>query len=156
MLSDHDAGVRKTAIQGLLIPLEKESADTDAMDNVLAKFLGRLTDMTADVDLNVQETAMALLLKLLRSDYFEKVEDDSIWDRINSMSLDMDATPTFRRDALSFVLEQIEEFDDGTATTERKAVDQLTKLSQWYAFISFCWCKCFLTHLTNQSPPTQL
>lgn len=140
MLSDHDAGVRVASIKGLLVPLEKESVDTDAMDKVLGKFLSRLTDMTTDVNQGVQEVAMALLLKLLRCDYFEKVKDDSIWDRINAMALDTDASPTFRRDALYFVLEQIEDFDAGPSKTEREAVDQIAKLSLWYVLpLFFCF-----------------
>jgi len=134
MLSDHVAAVRVAAVKGLLIPLEKDNVDNEAMDKVLSKFLGRLTDMAKDTDPEVQEVAMALLLKLLRNEYFEKVEDDQIWEQINSMALLPGASPTFRRDALYFVLDQLPPFDTGTAKTEREAVDQIDQLALWYVF----------------------
>ena len=133
MLSDLVPAVRVAAVKGLLVPLENESVDPEAMEKVLSKFLSRLTDMTADTDTQVQDSAMALLLKLLRTDYFENVEDDRIWEHINSMALLQEGSPTFRRDALYFVLDQLSSFDSGTAKTEREAVDQLDQLAQWLA-----------------------
>lgn len=132
MLSDEVPAVRVAAIKGLLVPLEKEEVDAELMDKVLLKFSSRLTDMTTDVDSQVQEAALTLLLKLLRNDFFDNVEDDRLWEQINFRSLDPDTTPQVRRDALHFVLEQLEAFDSGTAKTEREAVEQLSTLAQWY------------------------
>ena len=132
MLSDEVPAVRIAAIKGLLVPLEKEEAvDTEVMERILTKFVGRLTDLSTDVELEVQEAAMALLLQYLRNDFFETVVDDDIWSRINHRVLDDSTTPTVRRDALYFVLDQMEAFDSGTAKTEREAVDQLESLSHW-------------------------
>jgi cohesin complex subunit SA-1/2 len=142
MLSDKDATVREAALRGLLEPFlqaekRKNQAelgipiDLSGMDSVISKFLSRLADCSLDVDPNVQEVAMELLLVLVRQDYFDNVDNDSIWEQINLRAISPNATPRVRRDALYFVMEQLSSFDSGAAKTESMMVDQINQLVDW-------------------------
>jgi len=94
MMSDKDVVVRLAAIDGLLAPfdvIQKASTSSDSavlkaaeridltlLQHVVTKFLPRLADMVLDVDLRVQEKAMALLLSLLREGFLDEIEDDNL------------------------------------------------------------------------------
>jgi cohesin complex subunit SA-1/2 len=134
MLSDKAPEVRVAAIKALLAPFQAKM-DTSGMNSVLAKFLGRLADCILDVDVQVQEVAMELLLILLREGHFNEEENDRIWLQINTRALGHDTTPAVRRDALYFVIEQLDAFHEGPAKSEREAAGQLSALVQWYVFI---------------------
>jgi len=146
MLNDKEALVRSSALQGFLVPLkearERKSAtsrsdkngpriDKAAMATTIAHFAQPIVDRVTDVDLGVQEIVMELNLLLLKEGFFDDVEDDSIWNQINLRAMAIDATPKVRRDALSFVIEQIESFDFSGATTEGKTVERIIDLAKW-------------------------
>lgn len=131
MLSDKEPPVRLAAIEGLTMPFSNK-LETTGMSSVIAKFMGRLTDCVIDVDPSVQELAMKLLLLLLRQDHFNDEDNERIWHQINARALDPLTTVSVRRDALYFVMEQIDAFDEGPATTEREAMTQLGAIGKWY------------------------
>lgn len=127
--------------------------DLENMSNVINKFLSRLTDCVLDSDSMVQEKAMSLLLVLASEGFFDQVEDDDVWNQINICAVAENATPNVRRDALYFIMEQLEAFDDGgddeeltpsnkkwrkdknaslSASSEREAVQRLDALASWY------------------------
>jgi len=83
------------------------------LTNVVRKFLPRLADCTIDVSTRVQEKAMALFLHFDRENFLEDFEDDLLWEQINNRALAKDTTPQVRRDALYFIMDQLEAFDDG-------------------------------------------
>ena len=124
MLSDKCACVRQAAISGLAAPFNAlaeratdssrsivATVDVDKMQNVLSKFLLRLIDCVIDVNINVQEKAMALLLVLERKGFMDEIEDDQAWSQINVRALASDTSTLVRRDALYFVIEQLETWD---------------------------------------------
>jgi len=123
MLSDKSDRVRAAAIDGLLGPftalqntkLETRVIEMDLrqMENLAIKFINRLADCVVDVNVNVQEKALTLLLFLLKEGFLEEVEDDNLWNQINLRAIAPDASPKARMDALYFVIEQLEVFDDG-------------------------------------------
>ena len=129
MLSDKEEKVRLSALSGLLAPYlavraAARSADSavirhadqinlDAMTHVVTKFLNRLIDCIIDRSVAVQEKAMELLLILLQEGILDDVEDDSFWEQVNVRALDPGTSPRVRRDALYFVTEQLETFDNG-------------------------------------------
>jgi cohesin complex subunit SA-1/2 len=142
LLSDKDAVVREAAISALLAPFRAVAErsgkshtgitiDLENMNSVLGKFLGRLADCVLDVDMKVQESAMQLLLVLLRKDLFDEVENDRIWEQINMRSIDPNTTPAVRRDALYFVIEQLEAFDNGSVSSMGDAVERINALVDW-------------------------
>lgn len=156
LLSDKDECVREAAILGLLAPFRQASlcmnADDDddddsggggnddsgpgrmdisGMKNVIDKFLPRLADCSIDASVRVQEKAMELLLVLSREGYMDTLENDELWQQINLRALAEDTSPTVRRDALLFVMEQLEVFDAGSATTEARILSQINSIAQW-------------------------
>jgi cohesin complex subunit SA-1/2 len=120
------------------------------VENVIRKFLPRLADCTIDVDVSVQEKAIALFLRLDRANLLEDFEDDALWAQINNRALASDTSHAVRRDALQFVLDQLEAFDydeDEAArsktwakkrsasivqSSNKTAAKQLATLAGWY------------------------
>jgi cohesin complex subunit SA-1/2 len=159
MASDKNANVRISALRGLLAPflvhreqLKQPSSssrrglssssspfkiDISAMENVTVKFLPRFVDCTEDSeDVRVQELAMKLLLEMLKAEFLDEWEDDNGWTAVNLKALDIYTSPQVRKDALYFVLEQIDAFDfeaDGQVG-EKKQLEQLTEIAKWWVF----------------------
>eukprot|EP00547_Thalassionema_nitzschioides_P014618 CAMPEP_0194233122 /NCGR_PEP_ID=MMETSP0158-20130606/1202_1 /TAXON_ID=33649 /ORGANISM="Thalassionema nitzschioides, Strain L26-B" /LENGTH=1373 /DNA_ID=CAMNT_0038965965 /DNA_START=18 /DNA_END=4139 /DNA_ORIENTATION=+ len=121
-LSDKNAQVRCAAIDGLLAPY----SDMDALQNVVRKFLPRLADCTIDVSTKVQEKSMSLFLKLAKASLLEDFDDDLLWEQINNRALAADTTAVVRRDALYFIMDQLEAFDD-----QEEEEQKPTKNSTW-------------------------
>lgn len=135
-LSDKNAEVRIAAISALLAPLKRfklqqqdsvEVRDTpaiklQALEHVFSKFLGRLADCILDISTEVQSKAMELLLHLLREGFMDEVEDENLWNQINIRAIASDTIPQVRKNALYFVMEQLEEFDEGGADEEEDTV----------------------------------
>jgi cohesin complex subunit SA-1/2 len=141
LLSDKETCVREQAVLGFLGPfrevaLAKGKREASPMDmsnakSVIEKFLPRLADCAIDVDFQVQERAMELLLVLMREDFLESLDNDDIWEQINLQALARDTTPAVRRDALYFIIDQLEAFDSGPAKTEAKMVERIDGIAQW-------------------------
>ena len=162
MASDKAACVRIASLAGLYAPFEANRAgsksrkapiDLQKMENVLNKFLPRIADCVVDRSLEAQELAMALLLSLEREHFIDETEDENLWNQINLRALAPDTTPRARRDALYFVMDQLEAFDDDTdgdqkssqkrgwsqdknaslgQSSERMIVQRLDALASWY------------------------
>lgn len=136
MLFDREADVRRAALTSLLGPFQAPSIDVSGMEAVISKYLRRLVEIcTSDIDQSVQEVAMEFLLHLLQRDLFDVAEDDNLWDEINLSPLKGTASGKYRRDGLSFVMEQLTAFDDGPHTSESVAADQIAQLAQWYGYV---------------------
>jgi cohesin complex subunit SA-1/2 len=143
LLSDKETCVRQQAVLGFLGPFrevanakagKRETSSPMDMNNaktVIVKFLPRLADCAIDVDFQVQERAMELLLVLMREDFLDALDDDDIWEQINLQALARDTTPAVRRDALYFIIDQLEAFDSGPAKTEAKMVERIDGIAQW-------------------------
>lgn len=125
MLHDKCACVRQAAIAGIAAPFKAlaqratsssrnrvSSLDVDKMQNVISKFLLRLIDCVIDTNIKVQEQAMSLLIKLAQRGFMDDMEDDGAWSQINVRALASETSPLVRRDALYFVIEQLEAWDD--------------------------------------------
>ena len=143
MMSDKAACVRVASLAALRAPFQAHEASTQsrkspidihAMQNVISKFLPRIADCVLDVNLSVQEHAMSLALSLLGEGLFDEVEDDNIWNQINLRALDPNTTPLVRRDALYFVMDQLEAFDDDadakTGQSHDRSIDKSAPLAQ--------------------------
>ena len=107
------------------------------MQNVTNKFLSRIVDCVDDSNsLRVQEVAMKLLLSMVHEEFLDEWDDDFGWEKINMKSFDPFASPSVRRDALYFVMDQIEAFDaDGNgkgSIGDKKQLDQLLAIAKWY------------------------
>ena len=127
LLSDKDAKVRIAAVSALLAPLERyklQKRDANqvrntmeiklsSLEHLFAKFLGRMVDCVLDKSTEVQNLAMKLLLHLLREGFMDEVEDETLWNQVNVRAIARDTIPEVRKNALYFVMEQLEEFDDG-------------------------------------------
>jgi cohesin complex subunit SA-1/2 len=155
LLSDKNEHVRLAAVHGLLAPFQEnqlredsattignksnaltvEPVDISGMSSVISKFLSRLADMVLDVDVTVQEGAMELLLYLVRNDFFSDVDNDNIWNQINLRAIATDTSPLVRRDALYFVMEQLQQFDTGSSTSDVDAVERIKALVEWISHI---------------------
>jgi cohesin complex subunit SA-1/2 len=156
MTHDKKAVVRKAALSALLAPFEAHlehvktasssrsstmssspcRIDIAAMQHVTLKFLGRFVDCADDSeDVGVQELALKLLVAMINADFLDEVEDDNIWDSVNMKCLDVDSTPEVRKDALYFVLEQLDSFDDLEAQPlgEKKLLERFASLAGWLA-----------------------
>jgi cohesin complex subunit SA-1/2 len=120
-LSDKVPCVRIESLSALTAPFLQKSIDLASMENVIRKFLPRLADCTIDVDIQVQEKAMALFLLLDRANFLEEFEDDALWAQINNRALASDTSAVVRRDALQFILDQLEAFDYGGEEEGRSA-----------------------------------
>lgn len=156
-LSDKVPCVRIASLSALTAPFLQKSIDLAAMENVIRKFLPRLADCTIDVDVQVQEKAMALFLLLDRANFLEDFEDDALWAQINNRALASDTSADVRRDALQFILDQLEAFDyDGdnekrsttwakdknaslVQSSTKTAAKQLSTLAGWYVAYA-CLC----------------
>ena len=154
MASDKASCVRVAALEGLLAPfraagwsVHSASATTPAgsfpfpvdiqsMLNVTIKFLPRIVDCTNDArSLRVQELATKLLLYMLRDEFLDDWEEDAGWDKVNLKALDALSSPRVRRDALYFVMDQLDAFDDGkdsASVGEKKQLDRLVAIARWY------------------------
>ena len=128
MMSDKTASVRITSLDGLHAPFlavkassksRKNPIDLQGMGNVITKFLPRIADCVLDMNLLVQEHAMSVLLSLEREGFLDDVLDDSLWSQINLRALSPQTTPSVRRDALYFVMDQLEAFDEDESTEEK-------------------------------------
>jgi cohesin complex subunit SA-1/2 len=135
MMSDKAECVRIAALSSLLAPFQiidsesikdqkiAKNINLSEMDRVIGKFLPRIADCVFDVQESVQEVAVKMMLTLLRHEFLEEVEDeegnvenplpDKTWEQINLMALAPDTSPIVRRDALYFIMEQLEDFDEG-------------------------------------------
>ena len=173
MVSDKDASVRVASLQGLHAPFlavqqrpksRQNPIDLQqSMKNVITKFLPKLADCVLDVNPVVQEHAMALLLTLEREAFLDEIMDDNLWTQINIQALSTETTPIVRRDALYFVMDQLEAFDEEeiaekksskksgrskdaslAQSSERMMVQRLDALACWYEYISCLfvssWC----------------
>lgn len=157
MMHDKDYRVRQAALEGLLGPFQAvqdaakgmareakdenwliEKIDLGRMEQVVAKFLPRIVNSVLDPVGSVQEVAMNLMLVLLKGGFLDDVNDDKLWDQTNQRSLAEDAPPDVRKNALYFILEQLEAFDDGgenekAAPNERKRAQQLDAIASYAA-----------------------
>eukprot|EP00569_Conticribra_weissflogii_P004744 CAMPEP_0171342406 /NCGR_PEP_ID=MMETSP0878-20121228/14224_1 /TAXON_ID=67004 /ORGANISM="Thalassiosira weissflogii, Strain CCMP1336" /LENGTH=1813 /DNA_ID=CAMNT_0011845061 /DNA_START=84 /DNA_END=5525 /DNA_ORIENTATION=- len=161
LMHDKHPNVRVASITGLLQPfltvhdaadgkpralgdehLMMEKIDLASLEHVVAKFLGRITEEVTDVNPEVQEAAMSLMLMLLKDGFLDDVNDDKVWNRVNLRALARDAPPKVRRDALYFILEQLEAFDEGddekespgrVELSERKRAQQLDAIASYAA-----------------------
>lgn len=135
MLLDKEPIVRKAALVGLAGPLKKDEINTKSMQVVFHKFLQDIANRSLDVDADVQDSAMDLLLLLLRQGFLDSQSpDDPVWSQVNLRALDPEATPHVRKQALYFVIEQLDAFaatsGDGP-TSESSALAQIDDLSKW-------------------------
>jgi len=163
MMSDKAASVRVASLEGLHAPFlalqkgsksRKNPIDLQQMMNVVTKFLPKIADCVIDENLVVQERAMSLLLSLEREGFLDEVKDDSLWMQINMRALSPQTTPAVRRDALYFVMDQLEAFDEDedadetsqkrrrskdnatlAESTERMMVQRIDALASWYVQI---------------------
>ena len=155
MASDKSPSVRIAALEGLsapfrvaalsLIPVNSTSSsaaipfpiDVATMHNVTNKFLSRIVDCIDDNEsVRVQEIAIKLLLSMVHEEFLDDWEDDLGWEKINMKSFDPFSSPKVRRDALYFVMDQIETFDtdgkDASSIGDKKQSDQLLAIAKWY------------------------
>ena len=157
MLHDKDSRVRHAALNGLLKPFQAVNdlaegnvkaaggehlmtgkIDLGVMENVIAKFLSRIVDSVIDPAGECQEAAMSLMLVLLKGGFLDDVNDDNLWDQTNQRCLDKNVPAAVQRDALYFILEQLEAFDEGgendkAAPNERKRAQQLDAIASYAA-----------------------
>lgn len=151
MASDKDAGVRLSALQGLLAPFKYKQDKRPAslqfalqdMQNVCTKFLPRIADCTDDSQsLQVQEVAMELVVKLMNEGFLDEWDDDAGWDHLNRKALDANTSPSVRKNALYLILDQLDCFDEGTdarsATSgsvvnlsERQQIVRIDAIARW-------------------------
>ena len=149
MASDKVALVRLEALKGLYTPFQQAmwdkknpkksgsslAVEIGSMQNVCTKFLNRIVDCTEDSgSMEVQETAMELLLAMLREEFLDEWDDDNGWDQVNLKSLDPNTTPKVRMNALYFILEQLDSFDadgDSKSVSEKKQVEQIEGIASW-------------------------
>mmetsp|Transcript_4325 Transcript_4325/g.8293 ORF Transcript_4325/g.8293 Transcript_4325/m.8293 type:complete len:1621 (+) Transcript_4325:123-4985(+) len=135
MLSDKAECVRIAALDGLNRPFEETdntkiigqetSIDLSHLENVSTKFLKRISETVIDVHSSVQERGVKLMLSLLRAGFLDDVDDEQMWNQVNILAFETDSTPAVRRDALYFIMEQLEEFDEGDdkSSKKRKSLD---------------------------------
>jgi len=157
MMHDKNPHVRCAAMHGLLQPFKAvhettegkarsvgdenlmiEKIDLSTLEHVVAKFLPRIADSVMDPVGQVQELAMSLMLVLLKGGFLDDVSEDKLWDRTNQRCLAADAPATVQKDALYFILDQLEAFDDGgenekAAPNERKRAQQLDAIASYAA-----------------------
>ena len=154
--SDKDEVVRISALEGLLLPFQSVNSvknsgidiDLSLMEHVITKFLPRIADSVIDVSVSVQESGMKLLLALLRTGLLDDIEDENMWNQINLCALANDTSPEVRRNALYFIMEQLEAFDeedDGSnqgdgpnskkegKQSDRRATQRLDAIASWAA-----------------------
>ncbi|GMH57862.1 hypothetical protein TrVE_jg11868 [Triparma verrucosa] len=149
MLSDLSPTVRVAALAGLTLPFEtveqrslnnsdNGSIDLQQMQNVCMKFLPRVADCCIDVNASVHAPAMKLLLCLLKEGFLDEFEDEQVWDQINFCAISPTASVEMRKNALEFVIEQLEAFDDleddeAVVDEERTVVAKIDAIASWVA-----------------------
>jgi len=173
MMSDKAECVRIAALEGLLLPFEVvekhqhqqqlqqlHKDDLMTMEKVVAKFLPRIVDCVNDIHPSVQERAMKMMLALVRNEFLDEAENEDekdlmeehMWDQVNLKALERNTTPEVRRDALYFIMEQLEDFDDSedsedenetsnkkkskpvaSNVIERKIAQRLEAITSWAA-----------------------
>lgn len=165
MMSDKSDLVRVAALEALSLPFDasksslsksnapiimvggarnrqKHEIDLSLMEHVCSKFLSRIIECASDMHVSVQESAMKLLLALLRNGFMDEIEDEQLWNQINLRALATDTSATVRRDALYFITEQLEAFDEdennkqnrkGGKALERWTVQRLDAIASWCA-----------------------
>ncbi|CAB9499289.1 Cohesin subunit SA-3 [Seminavis robusta] len=149
MMSDKEAVVRVAALEGLLAPYVRAEEQAEmsgsihplqvihlgSMDKVVEKFLHNISDRVIDLSTDVQEQAVRLLLALMRNGVLDDVDDLEVWNKINLRALAPDTSPAVRRDALYFVLEQLEAFDTNSPLPDNLSVRrrslQIDSLAAW-------------------------
>lgn len=113
MMHDKDHHVRIAALNGLLQPFNAvqdaqdgkelgpadeflmiDKIDLSLLENVVGKFLSRITSSIKDPKPEVQEVAMKVLLMLLKNGFLDDCDDDKIWDAINQRALSERAVST--------------------------------------------------------------
>ncbi len=147
MMSDKAECVRVAALSGLYCPFQfkdsqennklADNIDLMLMERVVTKFLPRIVDCVIDIHESVQEVAMKMMLSLMRNGFLEEIEDkaedeedqmtDEMWDQVNLMALEIETSPAVRRDALYFIMEQLEDFDDGDDDGDMEDIDEAKK-----------------------------
>ena len=162
MLSDKAECVRIAALRAMNRPFElwqdaekngtEHKIELSLLVNVIAKFLARIADTAIDVHSSVQELGVRLMLSLLRTGFLDETGDnDIIWDQVNNLAFETNSTPEVRRDALYFIMEQLEEFDDGdeeekesskkrkssgsAKTSDRSTAQRLDAIASWAAHV---------------------
>lgn len=169
MVSDKDSKVRLAALKGLLAPFlvneaqraknqpgsSRRSASSSNspypieitnMQNVSHKFLGRIVDSVEDsaTEVPVQEFAIKLMRCMMEVGLLDDWEDDDGWDQINLKAIDGLASPQVRKDALYFVVDQLDSFDHEVQTSivgEEKQEEQLEAIAGWYVQIENQACQ---------------
>jgi len=156
MMHDKDPRVRSAAFSGLLTPFKAvqdaakgvpralgdenlmvEKIDLGMLEHVVAKFLPRIADAVMDPVGEVQEVAMALMLMLLRGGFLDEVTEDKLWDQTNQRCLAQDAPAAVQKDALYFILDQLEAFDDEDGENEKAVPDERKRAQQLDAIASY-------------------
>jgi cohesin complex subunit SA-1/2 len=147
MMNDKDDCVRVAALEGLHRPFQQcetaeqlgnEKIDLSQMTDLFAKYLPRIAQCNRDVSASVQERAMQLLLSLCKEGFLEEIENDDFFDSIFLYAVDKNASPTVRRDALYFVMLQMEIFDTEVLTSnegknEKILLRRLDEIASWAA-----------------------
>ena len=148
MLSDKAECVRIASLSGLHLPFQFKAKPTNdklgnkidlmAMERVIVKFLPRIVDSVIDIHESVQEVGMKMMLSLMRNGFLEELDEkeegekdlmtEEMWDQVNLMALEVDTSPVVRRDALYFIMEQLEDFDD--SNDEEEDIDDLDVSNQ--------------------------
>ena len=136
MLSDKDESVRVASLEGLNRPFQEaqlaeksgkqSSLRLTSLEHVAVKFLTRIVDTVIDVHVSVQESGIKLMLSLLRAGLLDDIDDEKMWNQVNILAFDTASTPTVRRDALYFIMEQLEEFDEGNEDADEKGKKRRT------------------------------
>jgi len=130
MLSDKEESVRVASLEGLNRPFQEaqlaeksgkqSTIDLSSLEHVAVKFLTRIVDTVIDVHVSVQESGIKLMLSLLRAGLLDDIDDEKMWNQVNILAFDTASTPIVRRDALYFIMEQLEEFDEGNEGADEK------------------------------------
>jgi hypothetical protein len=154
MMSDKAEVVRYHALLGLLSPFDANDrnggvvssalamasstrggavagiVELGMLEHVTAKFLKRIAACIRDASPHVQEQAMRLLLLMLRNGFLDELEEDDIWDSINLRAIaSKNASHKVRRDALYFIMEQLEPFDEDGETAATQATSSKSRKS---------------------------
>lgn len=145
LMSDKSPQVRQKALEGMTAPFLIKNIDVSLMEHVLSKFLPRIADCVLDLFVDVQEKAMSLLLILLKKGFLDDVDNEHLWNQINFKSIDPDTSSQVRKEALYFVMEQLEVFDEdpisnkmrgSTPSLNKKQITQrLDALASWLAHV---------------------
>ena len=150
MASDKADSVRVASLEGLLAPFRAAGWTVasissnpfpiviDNMHNVAMKFLNRIVDCIDDkTSIRAQELAIKVLLSMLREEFLDDWDDDTGWDKVNLKSIDVLSSSKVRKDALYFVMDQLDAFDtDGKEAgqiSEKKQSEQLVGIARWCA-----------------------